>query len=191
MKNTDAISKNTYLKMEINRLKDHIDRGYISKEQAWNFLVDYVVQEWKEDWNKESMKENIFKFHPEANKDVIDFIVDFNWHNGESSIMQEVIRRQFRAGYCYYFAVILKEAFERGLVCWCAPFGHLCWVDDDGIPYDIEGVCETECDYYIPVEYISEGLADFKHVPGKEFGATKEYIEDAIKRYEKDHNNNF
>lgn len=190
MGNTDIIKNYIYMKMKLNDLKNYIENRYISKEQAWDYLNEYIERDLEEEfYNKEKMKENIFKFHPEANKDVIDFIINFNWHSGDSIMSQEMIRKHFRAGYCYYFAIILKEAFERGTVCWCAPFGHLCWVDDDGIPYDIEGVCESDCDYYIPVEYIKEGLVDFKHVPGKKFGATKEYIDDAIKRYKEDQDN--
>ena len=132
------------------------------------------------------MKENIFKSYPKANKDVIDFIINFNWHNDTSMVCQEIIRSHFRAGWCYYFAIILKEAFNRGEICWCAPYGHICWVDEDGIPYDIEGVCDSECEYYIPIKYIKEGLADFKHVTNIKFNASKEYIENAIIQYEKD-----
>lgn len=55
----------------------------------------------------------------------------------------EIIWQTFTAGYCYYFAVMLKDAFQRGEICWCAPYGHICWVDDNGVPYDISGVCDS------------------------------------------------
>lgn len=126
--------------------------------------------------------------YPNADKDVLKFITDFNYHTTINNDEREVLRKQFRCGYCYYFAVILKEAFNRGTICWCAPFGHICWMDDDGIPYDIEGVNESDCDYYILVSYIKEGLADFMHVPNKVFNASEEYIQDAIERYKKDNN---
>ena len=186
MNNVDAISKNVYLNMEVNRLKANIKNGYITKEKAWDFITDYVEREWTNGWNREKMKENIFKFHPNANQEVINFILNFNWHNGESSIMQETIRRQFRAGYCYYFAEILKLAFQRGTVCWCAPYSHICWMDEDGIPYDIEGVCESDCEYYIPISYIEDGILDFMHIPDKEFNATREYINQAIEKCKQD-----
>ena len=38
MKNTDIISNYIYIKMDINRLKKDIKKGYISKEQAWDYL---------------------------------------------------------------------------------------------------------------------------------------------------------
>lgn len=121
-----------------------------------------------------------------AQKEVLDFIFKFAWHNGHDEFAYEVIRSQFRAGYCYFFAEMLHTAFGRGTICWCAPYGHICWMDEDGIPYDIEGVCNSGCKYYIPVSYIQEGLVDYLHVPGKEFCASKRYILDAIHRYEAD-----
>ena len=124
-----------------------------------------------------------------GNEEIIEFISKIRCHSYiDNSDSEETIRRLFRAGYCYYFAIILKEAFNRGEICWCAPFGHICWVDVDGTPYDIEGVCDSDCDYYIPVSYIEEGLDDFKHVPGKTFNASEEYINNAIERYKEDNN---
>lgn len=98
----------------------------------------------------------------------------------------EIIWQTFTAGYCYYFAVMLKDAFQRGRDLLCAPYGHICWVDDNGVPYDISGVCDSECDFYIPVRYIPEGIADFKHIPHKAFNASKEYIETAIQTFCRD-----
>lgn len=139
-------------------------------------------------YSKKVMEKNFHKYDSIANKDVLKFILDFNWKDDSRTANdQEIIRSQFMSGYCYYFAVILKTAFNRGEVCWCAPFSHICWVDTDGTPYDIEGVCSSSCDYYIPVSYISEGIADFMHVPGRNFGASEEYIYNAIEKYKKDH----
>lgn len=179
----DAMTQVTYIRLEKERLKKEVRKGHIKKEQAWDFLMEYIDRQFPDKCTREKIEEYIFKYHPNANKDVIKFILDFNWSNGDSEIMQEAIRHTFRAGYCYYFAVMLKTAFNRGEVCWCAPYGHICWVDVDGIPYDVEGVCESDCDHYIPISFIKEGLIDFLHVPGKEFGASKEYINEAIERY--------
>lgn len=125
-------------------------------------------------------------WEPEANETVLGFIYDFVWRKAASEEEYEMIRSLFMDGYCYYFATMLKTAFNRGEICWCAPFGHFVWVDDNGVPYDIEGVSTAEAEYYIPEEYVAEGLDDFKHVPGKSFGATKAYIGKAIERYKKD-----
>lgn len=124
----------------------------------------------------------------EANADetVLGFIYDFVWKKAASEEEYEMIRSLFMDGYCYYFATMLKTAFSRGEICWCAPFGHFVWMDENGVPYDIEGVSTAEAEYYIPERYVAEGLDDFKHVPGKSFGATKAYIGKAIECYKKD-----
>lgn len=139
--------------------------------------------------NKNKERENfinsIKKWEKEANESVLGFIFDFVWCKTSNINEYELIRSLFMDGYCYYFAVILKTAFNRGEICWCAPYAHFIWLDTNGIPYDIEGVSTAEANYYIPEAYITDGIADFKHVPGVEFGATKEYIDNAIKMYEK------
>ena len=114
-----------------------------------------------------------------ADKQVLSFINDFREDD-------KSIRQKFCAGYCYYFAVMLKDAFHRGEICWCAPLGHICWVDDNGVPYDIDGVCDSDCNFFIPIRYIREGIEDFRHVPGREFNASREYIQNAIQTFCKD-----
>ena len=119
----------------------------------------------------------------DADETVLGFIYDFAHHKATTDKEYEQIRSLFMDGYCYYFAVMLETAFDRGVICWCAPFGHFVWVDENGVPYDIEGVSTSEANYYIPEDFIQEGLDDFKHVPGKSFNASKEYIERAIRIY--------
>ena len=117
-----------------------------------------------------------------CDEEVIKFIANILYYEDDKN---NSIYNLFSNGYCYYFAVMLKTAFNRGEICWCAPYAHFIWLDTNGIPYDIEGVSTAEANYYIPEAYITDGIADFKHVPGVEFGATKEYIDNAIKMYEK------
>ena len=121
-----------------------------------------------------------------ADEAVLGFIYDFVWKKAASEEEYEMIRSLFMDGYCYYFATMLKTAFNRGEICWCAPFGHFVWVDENDVPYDVEGVSTAEAEYYIPESYIAEGIDDFKHVQGKNFGATKAYIGNAIEQYKKD-----
>jgi len=94
---------------------------------------------------------------------VLKFINKFYCHNGNNNEAKDILRKQFHAGYCYYFAVMIKEAFNRGEVCWCSGLSHIVWVDDDGTPYDIEGVNHSECEYYIPIKYMGEYINAFKH----------------------------
>lgn len=114
--------------------------------------------------------------------EVIAFINNFYNNVGDDADAKEVLRTQFRSGYCYYFAVMLKTAFRRGDVCWCAPFGHLCWRDIDGIPYDCEGIYTGEAEYLIPEEFLGDAIKDFLH-NGEIFNATKEDLINIINDY--------
>lgn len=109
------------------------------------------------------VNENL-KYCKDANKEVLYFIADFYYANGKTDEEAESLRKQFRAGYCYHFATILKDIFQRGEICWCAPISHIVWCDDDGTPYDIEGVNFSECEEYIPVSFIGDSLKGFMHV---------------------------
>lgn len=151
-----------------NRLKKDVEKEHITQNQAERFLAEYMLRELHVISGKEA-----------ADKQVLSFIDDFREDD-------KSIRQKFCAGYCYYFAVMLKDAFHRGEICWCAPLGHICWVDDNGVPYDIDGVCDSDCNFFIPIRYIREGLEDFRHVPGRGFNASKEYIETAIQTFCRD-----
>ena len=118
----------------------------------------------------------------EKDNEVLRFITRFYSNVGSNSDNQEILRQQFRGGYCYYFAHMLKLAFSRGEVCWCAPFGHFCWVDTDRKPYDCEGYYYGEADYLIPEHYLGEALNDFLHTD-KVFNASEEDINNIIKKY--------
>ena len=126
---------------------------------------------------------NNIKPNNTVNEKILWFIANFVYHQGVNNA--DCIHEQFRSGYCLHFAIILKNMFKKGEICWCAPFGHIAYVED-GIPYDIEGICTSDCEYYIPISYIKEGIRDFVRVPGASFNADEEYIQNAIKRYEED-----
>lgn len=117
--------------------------------------------------------------------EVIRFINRFYDINNNSLDDQEVLRRQFRAGYCYYFAVMLKTAFNRGEICWCAPFGHMCWVDTDGTPYDCEGVYDGEAVYLIPEHYLGESIKDFMHTD-EVYDVSRDEVMNTINKYRAD-----
>ena len=117
------------------------------------------------------------------NNEVISFIEKIYCRGGDNDDMcKEVLRRQFRAGYCYYFAHMLKIAFNRGEVCWCAPFGHMCWVDVDGTPYDCEGEYTGEAVYLIPEHYLGDAIKDFKHID-ETYDTSYDVMLDIINRY--------
>lgn len=119
-------------------------------------------------------------------QEVLDFINNFKNHSN----VPYYIERLFRSGYCYYFAEILKSAFNRGELCWCAPLGHIIWMDIDRIPYDIEGINQSDCLAYIPIKYMGDAINDFKRTD-KCFNASKNDIIQIIQKYYKDNNKIF
>ena len=124
------------------------------------------------------------------------FINEFMQHAVGPATMQSrrteayrLFHRHFRSGYCWHFAHLLKATFDRGEVCWCAPFGHMVWVDIDGTPYDIEGVYHGEAMYFIPEKYSVGHLDEFRHLAGMNTpvnAATKAELIAIVKQYCKD-----
>lgn len=123
-----------------------------------------------------------------ADPQVLGYIFDAAHHCGDEN--EDVIHNFFRRGYCYYFAHMLQLAFRRGTVCVAAPLGHFVWMDENQIPYDIEGVNESECEAYIPEEFMGDMVKDFLRVKGDYHNTTAEEIEDLIKCYRESHKSN-
>ncbi len=120
---------------------------------------------------------------PKADKRILQFITEFRLAGGLSETEEEAMRMAFRAGYCYYFAVMLKTAFPEGEICWTAPFGHIVFVYQN-IPYDIEGLYYGEEDEeLIPIGWLKDGILDFMHIPGKEYNMTDQEIAKIICEY--------
>lgn len=120
-----------------------------------------------------------------AKREVLEFIARFRlWtvHDPADERNAEVIRQVFASGYCFYFAHMLRLAFNRGKIVLAAPKGHIVWLDDDGCAYDIDGIFK---DYYfeIPVEALGDGIEDCMHVPGKTHYNTKEDVIRLLKEY--------
>lgn len=174
------MENNKQNKIPICRFDDEYDIYKLgTKEDA------QILKEWRTYSKTKFIEENL-KFHPNANTTVLQFIADFLYLHTMNPQQVELLRKQFHSGYCYHFATILKRCFERGEICICGDIGHFVWVDNDGTPYDIEGVNETECKYYIPESYVGDAIIDFLHVPEKNFNATREYVENIVKHYEND-----
>ena len=120
---------------------------------------------------------------PEGNEQVIGFINEFLDTAGETAKEQDIVYTLFRSGYCFYFAHMLKAAFNRGRLCVAAPFGHIVWVDEDEIPYDIGGVCDSNYEFLIPIEELGDGIEDFMHVPGKTAYCNEEQVNAIMQKY--------
>lgn len=121
--------------------------------------------------------------------EVEEFIVEFLYkqNNDHAAV---ILHDQFRSGYCYHFAYMLRDTFHRGVVCWAAPFGHIVWKDINGKYYDVEGeLTDSEAFYFIPVWYLGEHVRDFLHINTDGHpGATKQDIINIMKRYCHDNN---
>lgn len=97
-----------------------------------------------------------------SDEDVITFIANVLYTDETQS---DRVYEIFASGYCYYFAMMLKAAFNRGDICWHRNHGHIVWVDESGIAYDIGGVFyDYEDGDLLPVETsLADMIVDFKH----------------------------
>ena len=113
-----------------------------------------------------------------SNPFVIRFINQFKTLFKELTIEETcTIEKVFSQGYCYYFAIMLKDAFNRGEVCMTYDHKHVVWIDDDNVAYDINGMfgwypdTANKDNYWdgllIPVEKIPKYIESFKHIPDK------------------------
>ena len=113
-----------------------------------------------------------------GNSSVIRFINQFKTLFKELTIEEtDTIEKVFRNGYCYYFAIMLKDAFNRGEVCMTYDCKHVVWIDDDNVAYDINGIfgwytdTSNKDNYWngllVPVEKIPNYIESFKHIPDK------------------------
>lgn len=115
--------------------------------------------------------------YPGYDDDVLFFIAYIRFHSGYEG--EEVIERLFASGYCYYFALMLQDAFKRGVVCNNGR-SHFVWLDgtnpNTDIAYDISGVY-ADYEVLIPAKAMGECIYDFVHVPGLVHNTSKEEIE--------------
>ena len=128
----------------------------------------------KQHFTKEFVQQNS-KRHPKADSRILTFIAEFLTATGTDLRNMDTIRQLFRAGSCYYFAQILKDAFPGGEASWAAPFGHIIYVYQ-GIPYDIDGVYKGDVMEYIPVKYLGKAIDDFRHIPDVAYNATEQEL---------------
>lgn len=137
---------------------------------------------------RESVINDSLAKHDGANTEVLGFIFDFS-HHLISPASTDTIMDLFSSGYCYHFAMILKDMFG-GEVCWLKYRSHIVWYDTESkLCYDIYGVFD---DYYdeelIPVKEMGQFLEDFKH-RGHDKDLSTEQITDGacvmVNKYEK------
>lgn len=122
------------------------------------------------------------RYKDKVNLDVIKFIDTVSSFPDRDGKVSDNIDHLFCAGYCYYYANILKLAFG-GKVCWAQDRGHIVWVDcasdstfkdlQQSVAYDITGVFE-DYEYLFPIEYLSNAISDYKHT-GETFHLNQDF----------------
>lgn len=169
------------------QLKNHTEDTITNVEHNWfrereitippNEVISCMVEEAKQDFLI-----NHLKYEPKADKDILEFIADVEQHGGIGDSALETIYSLFRAGYCYYFAKMLEDAFPGGTICWAAPFGHIVYLYKE-IPYDISGVYSGEAEEFIPISMLGDALYDFRHIPNKTYNASEENLEEIRRKW--------
>lgn len=126
------------------------------------------------DINKERNNKDVIT----GRSEVMSFIDEFyNRRGANSDCDKKSLEKQFYNGYCFYFAHILKAAFNRGCVCCIVDGSHVIWLDDDNVGYDCQGVYNqyhgnrfnfwNKCLVHIddmPQNY----LTTYKHIPSQQ-----------------------
>ena len=112
-------------------------------------------------------------------KNEIESFIDNIYDN---SANPEEIRKHYRSGYCYFFALMLKDTFGGDII-YAAPYSHIVWkLPNYDVYYDIEGEYVSDATL-IPVSYLGHHIQGFKHNPNYSSSITKEEIDDIISKY--------
>ena len=140
-----------------------------TKERLERFYPDLFCYEKKYHTKDEWIDYEIAQT-PSARKDVIQFIAEVSFHCKATTAIYEL----FQQGYCYYFALMLKDAFG-GEMMWHKFHSHIVWQDENGVCYDSMGVFEDyDKDDIVPLSEIDieaeklgrledSGLETFRH----------------------------
>jgi len=102
--------------------------------------------------------------NPKASREILDFI---NGFVGPNAQRKKILSEVFTQGYCYYFALILKDAFGE-MIAYIQRDGlhHIVWLDTrengSGLAYDIDGVVE-EYEFLVPAIDLLSDLESFRH----------------------------
>lgn len=113
-------------------------------------------------WTKDAWIKWYEVNRPECRQDVITFIANILFHNPKD--LSDSIYNLFACGYCYYFALMLKDAFG-GEICWHVGHSHIVWRDENFVCYDIGGIFEDYGDdEVVPISALTDAeLESFRH----------------------------
>jgi hypothetical protein len=140
------------------------------------------IKQLKEEWIQA-----LVKVEPRTDREVLKFIAGIRYHAGEKC--EDAYHSLFMSGYCYYFALMLKDAFGRGELCYLWDEGHIVWKDENGIAYDYDGGFVTKENLLVPIRYFGDGMYDFRHIPGKSCNASREFIDKCYEKFLQDREN--
>lgn len=93
-------------------------------------------------------KNDFIRKHSSGNDEVVRFIANFLYSSHDIDISPQ-LTDIFTNGYCYYFAKMLQDTFNRGNLVVDKQKQHVAWQDVDGTVYDITGITSgafTQCD---------------------------------------------
>ena len=119
-----------------------------------------------------------------GNPEILKFLQNFQFNLFSDQlpigIINDLLIQQFRQGYCWHFAHLLKQTFQRGDVQLCLPgWQHFVWTDEDGTSYDIDGVFDAIefgiSDNFLEKQY-PKYLETFKHRGRKETKVTENLL---------------
>lgn len=143
---------------------------------------------------KKTWEEKMMTINPKANPAILTFIWKFVDHTGGGARARQTVISLFESGYCYYFAKMLEDNFDGELM-WVKNVGHVVFMAENGVAYDISGVYydydETDL---VPMSILGDAVEIFKHGP-VEFSMTEEDIltkqveaEARLNEWEMEHN---
>lgn len=133
--------------------------------------TDEIGRDYSLAYNKLWVDKQLEKY-PKARRDVLAFISAIDQYSEGTSVdngFRSPIEKLFSSGFCYYFAIMLRDAFGGKIVqkFHDGLYPHVFWMDENEVLYDIYGVYDDcnakEC---VPIEEMDEeSLAEFKHIP--------------------------
>lgn len=130
-----------------------INEYYIKFESDTSSFNKYSMNIWLEEQLKK---------HKNARLDILKFIWNFVTHDKNIESFR-VIEHQFTTGYCYHFALIMKNMFG-GKIVWHKGRKHILWQDRNKVVYDIRGVyCDYKLGEIVPVSALGDDIEDYLH----------------------------
>ncbi len=108
-------------------------------------------------WLEEQLEKN-----RKAKPEILKFIWNFVTHDKIPESFR-VIEHQFTTGYCYHFALIMKNMFG-GKIVWHKGYSHILWQDRNKVVYDIHGVyCDYRIYEIVPVSELGDDIESYLH----------------------------